>query len=223
MGWNMTSTRSLAACSTLVFLALTASLPGATAQDSQRFAPIPLDKLDPQQKAWADEIAVPPRNGKHTNPPYRAYIRNPELAKRLSPLSDYLRWKTSLPPRLSEMAILITAREWTAQYEWFAHYPLALKGGLDPKVADAIAADQRPAHMKPDETALYDLATELYRNKAVSNATFQAAVAQFGEAGIMDAIAIMGYYDLVSMTLITMQAAPPNDSVKPLAPLARKP
>jgi len=207
----------------LAGLVLATGLPGATAQDRQRFAPIPLEKLDPQQKAWAEEIAVAPRNAKHTNPPYRAYIRSPELAKRLSSLSDYLRWKTSLPPRLSEMAILITAREWTAQYEWFAHYPLALKGGLAPEVADAIAAGKRPAAMKPDETALYDLATELYRDKAVSDATYAAALAQFGEAGIMDIIAIIGYYDLVSMTLITMQAVPPNDSVKPLAPLPRKP
>jgi 4-carboxymuconolactone decarboxylase len=200
-----------------------AAIPGATAQDRQRFAPIPLEKLDAQQRAWADEIAVPPRNAKHTNAPYRAYIRNPELAKRLSNLSDYLRWKTSLPPRLSEMAILITAREWTAQYEWFAHYPLALKGGLAPEVADAIATGKRPATMKPDETALYDLVTELYRDKALSDATFAAAQGQFGEAGILDIIGIIGYYDLVSMALITMQAVPPNDSVKPLAPLARKP
>ena len=87
--------------------------------------------MTPPQKAWADAIAVPPRNAKFGNPPYRAYIRNPDLAPRLSALSDYLRWNTSLPPRLSELAILITARQWTAQYEWFAHYPLALKGGLD--------------------------------------------------------------------------------------------
>lgn len=207
----------------LASLGVAATLPSAQAQDPQRFAPIPLEKLDAQQKAWAEEISPPPRNAKHTNPPYRAYIRSPELAKRLSSLSDYLRWKTSLPPRLSEMAILITAREWTAQYEWFAHYPLALKGGLGRDVADAIAADKRPANMKPDETALYDLVTELYRTKAVSNGTFQAAAGQFGEAGIIEIIGIIGYYDLVSMALITMQATPPNDSVAPLAPLARKP
>src|SRR5713101_1030791 len=109
------------------------------AEDIIRFAPPKADELTQAQKAWADMIAAPPRNGKFVNPPYRAYIRNPDLAPRLSALSEYLRWNTSLPPRLSELAILITARQWTAQYEWFAHYPLALKGGLDPKVANDIA------------------------------------------------------------------------------------
>jgi 4-carboxymuconolactone decarboxylase len=137
------------------------------AEDVTRFVPLKADELTPPQKAWADMIAAPPRNAKFVNPPYRAYIRNPDLAPRLSALSDYLRWNTSLPPRLSELAILITARQWTAQYEWFAHYPLALKAGLDPKVAADIAAGKRPDNMKDDEAALYDLATALYRDKKV--------------------------------------------------------
>jgi 4-carboxymuconolactone decarboxylase len=193
----------------------------ALAQESLRFvAPAP-EKLNPEQKAWADAISAPPRNAKFANPPYRAYIQSPELAKRLSSLSDYLRWNTSLQPRLSEMAILITARQWTAQYEWFAHYPLAIKGGLDPKVAEALSLGKRPDGMKPDETALYDLATQLYRDKKVSNAAYKAALDAFGERGIMDVIGIIGYYDLVSMTLITMEAQPPNDSVKPLPHLEK--
>jgi 4-carboxymuconolactone decarboxylase len=151
----------------------------------------------------------------------RAYIYNPDLANRLSALSDYLRWNTSLPPRLSELAILITARQWAAQYEWYAHYPLALKGGLDPKTADAIAAGKPPEGMKDDEKALYDLAIELYRDKKVSDPVYKAALSQFGERGIMDIIGIIGYYDLVSMTLITMQAGMPDDKVKPLPALTR--
>jgi 4-carboxymuconolactone decarboxylase len=191
------------------------------AEDITRFAPLKADELTQAQKAWADMIAAPPRNAKFVNPPYRAYIRNPDLAPRLSALSDYLRWNTSLPPRLSELAILITARQWTAQYEWYAHYPLALKGGLDPKVADAIAAGQRPEGMKEDEAALYDLASELYRDRKVSDPVYKAALGQFGERGIMDIIGIIGYYDLVSMTLITMQAGMPDDKVKPLPALTR--
>jgi len=191
------------------------------AEDATRFAPLKAEELNPAQKAWADAIAVPPRNAKFGNPPYRAYIRNPDLAPRLSALSDYLRWNTSLPPRLSEMAILITARQWTAQYEWFAHYPLALKGGLDPKIAGAIAEGKRPDGMKDDEAALYDLAMALYRDKQVSEAVYKAALEKFGERGIMDIIGIMGYYDLVSMTLITIQAGAPNDSVPPLPVLAK--
>jgi 4-carboxymuconolactone decarboxylase len=203
-------------------LAAVIAFPAAgRSEDITRFAPLKVEELTPPQKAWADMIAAPPRNAKFTAPPYRAYIRNPDLAPKLSALSEYLRWNTSLSPRLSELAILITAREWTAQYEWFAHFPLALKGGLDPKVAEAIAAGKRPDSMKDDEAALYDLATALYRDRKVTDAVYKAALDKFGERGIMDIIGIIGYYDLVSMTLITMQAGPPNDSVKPLPVLVK--
>jgi 4-carboxymuconolactone decarboxylase len=193
----------------------------ARSEDITRFVPLKAEELTPPQKAWADMIAAPPRNAKFTAPPYRAYIRNPDLAPKLSALSEYLRWNTSLSPRLSEMAILITAREWTAQYEWFAHYPLALKGGLDPQVAEAIAAGKRPDSMKDDEAALYDLTTALYRDRKVSDPVYKAALDKFGERGIMDIIGIIGYYDMVSMTLITMQAGAPNDSVKPMPVLTK--
>jgi 4-carboxymuconolactone decarboxylase len=203
-------------------LALVIMAPGVSrADDPVRFAPLVPDQLTEQQKAWADAIAVPPRNGKYTNPPYRAYIRNPDLAPRLTALTDYLRWNTSLPARLSELAILITARQWTAQYEWFAHYPLALKAGLDPQVVNDIARGIRPEKMKDDEAALYDLAMALYRDKKVSDGVYKAALDKFGERGIMDVIGIIGYYGLVSMTLITMQAGAPNDSVPPLPALSK--
>jgi len=191
------------------------------ADDVTRFPPLKAEELTPAQKDWADAITAPPRNAKFVNPPYRAYIRNPDLAPRLTALSEYLRWHTSLPPRLSELAILITARQWTAQYEWFAHYPLALKAGLDQKVADAIALGKRPDNMKDDEAALYDLATALYVDKKVSDPVYKAALEKFGERGIMDIIGIIGYYGLTSMTLITMQAGAPNDSVPPLPVLAK--
>jgi 4-carboxymuconolactone decarboxylase len=193
----------------------------ARADDVVRFAPLKVEELNPAQKAWADAISAPPRNAKFTNAPYRAYIRNPDLAPRLTAMTDYLRWNTSLPPRLSEMAILITARQWTAQYEWFAHYPLAIKAGLDPKILGAIAQGKRPDNMEDDEAALYDLAMALYRDKKVSDPVYKAALEKFGERGIMDIIGIMGYYDITSMTLITMQAGPPNDSVPPLPELAK--
>src|ERR1700710_2614070 len=201
--------------------ALVAAPPPGRADDITRFPPLNVENLPPPQKAWAETIAPPPRNAKITNPPYRAYVRSPDLAPRLSALSDYLRWNTSLPPRLSELAILITARQWTAQYEWFAHYPLALKGGLDPAVLSDIAAGKRPENMKDDEAALYDLVMALYRDKKVTDSVYKAALDKFGERGIMDIIGIIGYYDLVSMTLITMQAGAPNDSVPPLPVLAK--
>jgi 4-carboxymuconolactone decarboxylase len=204
---------------TLAGLALIAQ--AARSEEMPRFPPLKAEELTPAQKAWADLIAVPPRNAKFTAPPYRAYIRDPDLAPKLSSLSDYLRWNTSLPPRLSEMAILITARHWTAQYEWTAHYPLAMKAGLDPKILDAIAKGTRPDGMKDDEAALYDLGTALYRDKKVDDAVYKAALEKFGERGILDIVGIMGYYDLVSMTLITMQASAANNGV-PLLPVLEK-
>jgi 4-carboxymuconolactone decarboxylase len=203
----------------LAGLALTAQ--AARSEEMPRFPPLKAEELTPAQKAWADLIAVPPRNAKFTAPPYRAYIRDPDLAPKLSSLSDYLRWNTSLPPRLSEMAILITARHWTAQYEWTAHYPLAMKAGLDPKILDAIAKGTRPDGMKDDEAALYDLGTALYRDKKVDDAVYKAALEKFGERGILDIVGIMGYYDLVSMTLITMQASAANNGVPPLPVLEK--
>jgi 4-carboxymuconolactone decarboxylase len=208
----------LAAC---CLVTLIATPQASRAEDTVRFAPLKAEELNPAQKAWAESIAAPPRNAKFANPPYRAYIRNPDLAPRLTALTEYLRWNTSLPPRLSELAILITARQWTAQYEWFAHYPLALKGGLDPRVANDIAAGKRPDNMKDDEAALYDLAIALYRDKKVSDPIYKAALEKFGERGIMDIIGIIGYYDITSMTLITMQAEAPNDSVPPLPVLSK--
>ena len=203
-------------------LALVMTAPRAShANDTVRFAPLPPDQLTQQQKAWVDAIAAPPRNAKYNNPPFRAYTRNPDLASRIIAMADYLRWNSSLPARLSELAILVTARQWTAQYEWFAHYPLAIKAGLDPQVAADIARGVRPEKMKDDEAALYDLAIALYRDKKVSDDVYKAALDKFGERGIMDVIGIIGFYDITSMTLITMQAGAPNDSVPPLPALPK--
>jgi 4-carboxymuconolactone decarboxylase len=200
----------------------TLTSPGASrAGEPTRFTPLKPDELTPAQKEWADAISVPPRNAKFTNPPYRAYIRNPELAPRLSAMSDYLRWNSSLPARLSELAILITARQWTAQYEWFAHYPLAMKAGLDPQVARDIANGVRPQAMKDDEAALYDLAMALYRDKNVPDNIYNAAVDKLGEKGVVEAISVMGYYDLVSMTLIAARAVPADNGAPLLQPLPK--
>ena len=211
--------RKLLGASVLAVLALTT--PAARSEDAVRFAPLKAEELSPPQKAWADLISAPPRNARFTVPPYRAYIRNPDLAPKLSNLSDYLRWNTSLPPRLSEMAILITARHWTAHYEWYAQSRVAMRGGLEPMIAEAIARGTRPDGMKDDEAALYDLGIALYRDRKVSDAVYKAALEKFGERGIMDIVGIMGYYDLVSMTLITMQAGSANDSVPPLPALEK--
>jgi 4-carboxymuconolactone decarboxylase len=140
-----------------------------------------------------------PRGG--VRGPFNALLRSPELADRVQKVGEYLRFETSLPARLNELAILINARFWGSKYEWYAHRPLALKAGLPEAIADDLARNRRPAAMQPDETVVYDFCTALHTEHAVDDALFARAVAALGEAGVMDLIGVSGYYTLVSMVL----------------------
>jgi 4-carboxymuconolactone decarboxylase len=171
----------------------------AAAQD--RMPPIPADKLTPAQKQAVDEYKQ--ARGGEVSGPWAVLSRSPELMSRTRMLSDYLRFKSTLPPRLSEFVILMTARLWGQNYEWNAHHPLALKGGLSPEIAKAVAEGRRPPTMAEDETILYDLIQELLRNRTVSDATYARAVSKFGEQGVVDAVSISGYYTMIGMLLNT--------------------
>lgn len=212
--------KALFACSLLT--AVFALPLAAAAQD--RFPTLTPDQLSAEQKAYVEALKKPPRNNTTAlaNPPFKVYMRSPELAEKLEAVSDYVRWGSGLPPRLTELAIMITARQWSSQWIWRGHYRAAVRGGLDPSVGADIAAGKRPEKMKEDETILYNYAMELYRDKAVSDATFAAAVKQLGEKGLIDLVATMGYYDTVAMTLISAKAvAPKEDDVPQLAALAK--
>jgi len=199
------------------------ALPFAAAAQ-ERYPTLKPDQLSAEQKAYVENLAKPPRNNTTAlqNPPFKVYLRSPELATRLEEVSDYVRWGTGQPPRLTELAIMITARQWTNQWIWRGHYRAAVRGGLDPSVGADIAAGRRPEKLKGDEAILYNYATEMYRDKAVSDAIFGAAVKQFGEKGLIDLVATMGYYDTVAMTLITAKAvAPKEEDVPQLAALPK--
>jgi 4-carboxymuconolactone decarboxylase len=146
-------------------------------------------------------------------------MRSPDLGNRLQNVGEYIRYKTSLPLRLSELAILITAREWTSQYEWYAHYPLAMKAGLGAKVADELALGRRPSTMKDDEAAVYEFCIQLHRTRKVDDAAFKRALEVFGEQGVVDLVGVSGYYTAVSMTLNVAQVMPPEGTPLPLKPL----
>lgn len=172
----------------------------------------PLDEitLSPQQEEILAAIKSGPRGG--IRGPFPAWIRSPELADRGQKLGEYCRFNTAFEPRLAELAIIICARYWTAQYEWYAHAALARKGGLADSVIDAIAARQRPEGMRDDEAAVYDFCTELHHDKQVSDGAYQRALALFGERGVVDLVGISGYYTLVSMTLNAFQVElPPGE------------
>jgi 4-carboxymuconolactone decarboxylase len=134
-------------------------------------------------------------------------------------VGEYIRFNTSLPHRLNEFAILIAARHWTSQYEWYAHHSYALKAGLDPKIAADLALNKRPRHMQDDEIAVYDFCTQLHRTKKVSDAAYKHALALFGENGVMDLIGVSGYYAAVSMTLNVAEVPVPEGQKNPLKPL----
>jgi 4-carboxymuconolactone decarboxylase len=189
----------------------------AAAQD--RMPPIPADKLtDAQKKAMAEFRAA--RNGEVSGP-FVPLLRSPEVMNRARAMGDYLRFKSVFPPRLSEFAILIAARHWTQNYEWDAHYQLALKGGLREEIARAVADGRRPAAMAHDEEALYDFCTELHQNKSVSDATYTRALAAFGEQGIIDAIGISGYYTLLAMVMNTTRTPLASGRTPGLQPFPR--
>ena len=210
----------------LVLSILTATFM-AHAQAGDRFPLLTPEQLTPEQRKLAESLIAGGRGGgAEPTPeavaamlkrgPFNAFMYSPELGNRLQAVGEYVRFKTSLPQRLNEFAILITARHWTSQYEWFAHHSLALKAGLDPKIAAQLAANKRPAGMKDDEAAVYDFCTQLHRNKKVNDAAYKKAVALFGEKGVMDLIGVSGYYTAVSMTLNVAEKEVPAGQQNPL-------
>jgi 4-carboxymuconolactone decarboxylase len=212
-------------------LALFVVLAGTSvANAAERFPIIQPDQMNAEQKKLMEALLAGPRGGGNVSPdmvqrmlqrgPFNAWLRSPDLGQRLQNVGEYIRFKTSLPLRLNEFAILITAREWTSQYEWYAHYPLAMKAGLDPKVADELALGKRPSSMKDDEAAVYDFCIQLHRTKNVDDAVFSRAVALFGEQGVVDLIGVSGYYTAVSMTLNVAQVPIPDGAPLPLKPVA---
>jgi 4-carboxymuconolactone decarboxylase len=182
-----------------------------------RFKPLTYDAMSPPQRAMIEHLLAGERAG--TGGPFNVLLRSPEAGDIAQQLGARVRYHSSLAPRLNEMAILLTARHWTAQYEWYAHKRLALQAGLSPAVVDAIAQGRRPASMPPDEQALYDFETELLESKQVSDKAFSAAIAAFGERGVVDLLCNMGYYGLVSMTLNVDRYPLPNGAAPELQPI----
>lgn len=194
------STRILAAVLVLVSSAMV--LAQQTRQlnlRGDRFKPLTWEQLTPEQKTMVNDLLAGSRTS--LGGPFNALLRSPEMGNLSQKLGEYVRFRSSLPRRLNEMAILMTARWWSSQYEWYAHKTAALEAGLNAAVIDDIQAGRRPSQMQADEKVIYDFSSELRDRRRVSDATFKAAVDLFGEKGVMDLIAVMGYYDLVSMVL----------------------
>jgi 4-carboxymuconolactone decarboxylase len=165
------------------------------------------------QKRVYESIAGGPRGG--VRGPFNALLRSPELADRVQKVGEYLRFNSALPPRLNELAILINARFWGSKYEWYAHRPLAEKGGLAPAIADDIARNARPTSMQADETVVYEFCTALHTTHGVDDVLFKRAVGALGERGVIDLIGVSGYYTLVSMVLNVADIPLPPGAASP--------
>lgn len=204
------------ACAGVLALMVTVMAQNSNAPDLKlvggRFKPLTYDKLTPAQKTMADHLLVGERRG--MGGPFNVLLRSPEMGDLAQQLGAQMRFHSSLPRRLNEFAIIMTARYWTAQYEWYAHKRLALEAGLNAAIVDAIAAGRKPASMQPDEAAVWTFTDELLNTKHVTDVTFQTTVNAFGERGVVDLIGVISYYQLVSAVL-NVDRYPLPDGVKP--------
>ncbi len=200
------------------------------AEIPQRFKQIPLENLTPEQRVLADAIRSGPRsavkNSAAAKPgplggPFNVWLRSPGVGNIIQSLGAEIRFRSSLPSKLNELAIIITARQWTSQYEWSAHHRLALEAGLDPAIGEDIAQGRRPAKMSEDEAIVHDFSRELHETQGVSDATYKTALDRFGERGVMDLIAVNGYYVLVSMCLNVDRTPLPGGAKLPLPVLTK--
>jgi 4-carboxymuconolactone decarboxylase len=146
--------------------------------------------------------------------PFEPLMHSPQVMNQARAMGDYLRYKSALGNTLSELVILITAREWSQDYEWYVHYPIALKAGIKAETADAIADGRRPTGMGEDEVIVYDFSTELHRNKRVSDHTYERAQRRFGNKGVVDLTGINAYYTLLAMQMNVAQYQVPEDAKK---------
>lgn len=172
-------------------------------------------RLSPDQRRIYDAIVNGPRGV--VEGPLRVWLTSPGLADTAQALGAFCRYGTSLPPRLSELAILVTGAFWRSGFEWAVHAPIALKSGLSPEVVEAIRTDGTPTFAQEDEAAIYAFARELHRDRKVSDATFTHALALFGETGVVDLVGILGYYTLISMTINAFHVPLPDGAADPFA------
>jgi len=197
---------SIAICvvvSLLLGTLLAAQAPAPNPRDIQlvgdRFKPLKYDEMTSAQKTMMDHLVNGERRG--AGGPFNVLLRSPEMGDLVQQFGASMRFHSSLPRKLNEMAIIITARQWTAQYEWNAHRAAAAQAGLNEAIIKSIAAGKHPESMDPDETIVYNFGIELLNTHQVSDANFKAVKDKFGERGVVDLIGVMGYYQLVSMLL----------------------
>jgi 4-carboxymuconolactone decarboxylase len=180
-----------------------------------RLPDIVVENLSPEQRRVYDAILSGPRGV--VQGPLRVWLNSPDLADRAQALGAFCRFGTVLPPRLSELAIITTGAYWKAGFEWAVHAPIALKTGLDPQAVEAIRKGEQPTFAKPDEASVYAFASELLRHRRVSDETYRTAEKELGSRALVDLVGILGYYGLISMTIVAFQVPVPEGAPEPFA------
>ena len=178
-----------------------------------RFPQLTMDQLDEKQKPLGEQIMKVSSVG--LGGPYNLLLRSPVLGQRLFDLFYYLRWQTSVPTKLNEFAILVIARQWRSQVEWFAHAPIAAKAGLSPDIIAELKTNKRPSNMAEDEAVVYDFVTELTTTQKVSDETFARARKVFNDQQIVDLTSVAGNYVMVAMILEMAEQSVPPDKEEP--------
>jgi 4-carboxymuconolactone decarboxylase len=182
------------------------------AHAAERLPTIPPEKYTDEQKKAADDFMAARKAAVFG--PFEPLMYSPQVMSQARASGDYLRYNSALGNVLSELVILITAREWSQDYEWYVHYPIALKAGIKPDIANAIADGRRPTGMSEDEEIVYDFSMELHKNKRVSDRTFERADKRFGKKGVVDLTGINAYYTSLAMQMNVAQYQAPKDAKK---------
>jgi 4-carboxymuconolactone decarboxylase len=180
-----------------------------------RLDDIPEEQMSAEQRALRDAILSGPRGSFKFGGPFAVWLHAPEFGKHAQQLGAFCRYQTSLPPRLSEFAIIVTARLWRAQYEWEAHAPIAQRAGVSAATIKEIKAGRRPSAAPDDELAIYDFVQALYRDRRVNDATYRQVHDLLGDVGTVELVGILGYYALISMTLNVFRVPTESDKAMP--------
>jgi len=180
-----------------------------------RIDPIPMENMTKQQKRINDEIAGS-RGGGPAKGPFALWLQTPELADKANSFGSYLRQNTTVPQRLVELAVLVVARTYTAQYEWYAHEKYVENVGLDPKIVDAIRTRTEPEIKNADEQIVYAVTQELSVQRTLSDETYKRAIEELGETTVLELITIIGFYTMVAIVLVSYQVDIPDGGAKPL-------
>ncbi|MRW94834.1 carboxymuconolactone decarboxylase family protein [Duganella sp. FT80W] len=179
-----------------------------------RLGPIPFAQMSASQQLAAQAVIDGPRGALYG--PFVPLIRSPELMSAAQKMGEYLRYRSAIGTRLTELAILVTARHWNQQVEWAIHAPIARDFGIAEEVIAAIAVRRRPAALLADEAVVYEFCVQLHQQQRVDDTTYAAALAAFGEHGVVDLMGINGYYTFLAMVMNAAQTAVPTSSTAPL-------